>query len=107
MRRSSALGVEPDDRWLCCLPVFHVGGLSIFTRSAIYGTTAWSHDGFDAGRVRALEGGEVTFASLVPTMLLRLREAGLERRPTLRGSCSAAARSRADLLDWALDAGCP
>ena len=23
------LGVEPDDRWLCCLPLFHVGGLAI------------------------------------------------------------------------------
>ena len=33
------------------------------------------HDGFDAERVRdALEAGEVTLASLVPTMLARLRD---------------------------------
>ena len=34
------LGVEPDDRWLCCLPLNHVGGLSIVMRSVIYGTDA-------------------------------------------------------------------
>ena len=39
MPSAAVLGVEPDDRWLCCLPVLHVGGLSIFTRSALYGTT--------------------------------------------------------------------
>ena len=26
------LGVHPGDRWLCCLPLHHVGGLSIVTR---------------------------------------------------------------------------
>ena len=36
------LGVEPTDRWLCCLPLFHVGGLSIVMRSVIYGTAASS-----------------------------------------------------------------
>ena len=85
--RASAelLGVEPDDRWLCCLPVFHVGGLSIFTRSAIYGTTVVAEPEFDAARVKdLLEAGEVTLASLVPTMLARLRDAGLERAPELR-----------------------
>ena len=32
------LGVDPADRWLCCLPLHHVGGLSIVMRSVIYGT---------------------------------------------------------------------
>ena len=64
------LGVEPTDRWLCCLPLFHVGGLSIVMRSVIYGTAAVVHDGFDADWVAAsLEGDGVTVLSVVPTQL--------------------------------------
>jgi O-succinylbenzoic acid--CoA ligase len=71
------LGVAPDDRWLCCLPLFHVSGLSILLRSAIYGTTAIVHDGFDLDRVaESLERDGVTIVSLVTTMLTRLLDAG-------------------------------
>ncbi len=31
-----ALGLDPRERWLCALPLSHVGGLSILMRSAIY-----------------------------------------------------------------------
>ena len=34
------LGVDPDDHWLCCAPVFHVSGLTILLRSAIYGAAS-------------------------------------------------------------------
>jgi O-succinylbenzoic acid--CoA ligase len=69
------LGVHDDDRWLAPLPLFHVGGLSVLTRSAIYGTTAVLNDGFDAERVSAaLEDEGITIVSLVPTMLHRLLE---------------------------------
>jgi O-succinylbenzoic acid--CoA ligase len=108
--RASAelLGVEPDDRWLCCLPVFHVGGLSIFTRSAIYRTTVVAEPGFDPGRVKGLlEGGEVTLASLVPTMLARLRDAGLDRAPGVRTILLGGGPIPDDLLAWALDVGLP
>ena len=38
--RPRALGRDPDERWLCALPLAHVGGLSIvLVRSAIYATT--------------------------------------------------------------------
>jgi O-succinylbenzoic acid--CoA ligase len=70
------LGVEPADRWLCCLPLFHIAGLSILIRSAIYGTTAVVHDGFDADRVAgALTEGEIMIVSLVATQLARLLDA--------------------------------
>ena len=42
-----ALGMGPQDRWLCCLPLHHVAGLSILTRAAICGIGAVLHDGFD------------------------------------------------------------
>jgi O-succinylbenzoic acid--CoA ligase len=67
------LGIRPDDRWLLPLPLFHVGGLAVLTRSAIYGTTADVHVRFDADAVAdALASGHVTLCSLVPTMLARL-----------------------------------
>ena len=73
------IGVQPDDCWLCCLPLSHIAGLSIVMRSVIYGTTIGLHDGFELDRVGAtLERGEVSVASLVPTMLLRLLEADVD-----------------------------
>ncbi len=70
------IGVDPRDRWLCCLPLSHISGLGIVMRSVIYGTTAVIHDGFDADRVAAaLAGGEISVLSLVTTMLVRLLEA--------------------------------
>jgi O-succinylbenzoic acid--CoA ligase len=70
------LGVEPADRWLCCLPLFHIAGLSILIRSAIYGTTAVVHDAFDADRVAgALAEDEIMLVSLVATQLARLLDA--------------------------------
>jgi O-succinylbenzoic acid--CoA ligase len=76
------LGVEPTDRWLCCLPLFHVGGLSIVMRSVIYGTTAVVHDGFEVDRIAdSLEGDGVTMISLVATQLRRLLEADVDLLP--------------------------
>jgi len=71
------IGVEPEDRWLCCLPLSHISGLGIVMRSVIYGTAAVVHDGFDVDRVAAaLERDRITVVSLVATMLTRLLEAG-------------------------------
>jgi O-succinylbenzoic acid--CoA ligase len=73
------IGVEPEDRWLCCLPLSHISGLGIVMRSVIYGTTAVVHDGFDVDRVAAaLERDRITVVSLVTTMLTRLLDAGAD-----------------------------
>jgi o-succinylbenzoate---CoA ligase len=82
-----ALGLDPDETWLCPMPLAHVGGLSIQIRSAVYGTTVLLHDRFDTER--ALDAlmdpaQRVTLVSLVPTMLSRLLDAGLREPPTLR-----------------------
>jgi O-succinylbenzoic acid--CoA ligase len=73
------LGVDPADRWLCCLPMYHVAGLQIVMRSVIYGTGAVVHDGFDTERVaESFERDGITLASLVTTQLKRLLEAGVD-----------------------------
>jgi O-succinylbenzoic acid--CoA ligase len=73
------IGVEPDDRWLCCLPLSHISGLGIVMRSVIYGTTAVVHDGFDVDCVaESLQRDGITVVSLVATMLTRLLEAGAD-----------------------------
>src|SRR4051812_19655218 len=102
------LGVDPRDRWLCAMPLFHVGGLSILTRAAIYGTCAVVHERFDAGAVReSLESGEATLVSVVATMLRRLRAAGLMRAPALRAALVGGGPVPGDLLEWATGAGLP
>ena len=99
------LGVEPTDRWLCCLPLFHVGGLSIVMRSVIYGTAAVVHDGFDADRIAAsLEGDGVTVISLVATQLQRLLEAGVDLLP-LRAVLVGGGPVPAEVLEEALGRG--
>jgi O-succinylbenzoic acid--CoA ligase len=73
------LGVDPGDRWLCCLPLYHVAGLSIVMRSVIYGTGAIVHGGFAVERVaESLERDGVTLVSLVATQLRRLLDAGVD-----------------------------
>jgi o-succinylbenzoate---CoA ligase len=101
------LGVDPYDRWLCVLPLFHVGGLSILTRSAIYGTAALIAP-FEVEPVKAaLEDGEITLASLVPTMLRRLADAGLESAPALRAALLGGGPVPRDLLAWAAERELP
>jgi len=80
-----ALGLDPQDRWLCTLPLSHVGGLAILIRSAIYGTTVVLHERFEtATALTAIERDRVTLASLVPTTLARLLDAGLKAPNPLR-----------------------
>ncbi|WP_042684185.1 o-succinylbenzoate--CoA ligase [Caldalkalibacillus thermarum] len=64
------LGLNRNDRWLCCLPLFHVSGLSIIMRSVIYGMTVVLHDKFDPVRVNeSIKRDKVTMISVVTAML--------------------------------------
>ncbi|MBK5233543.1 MAG: o-succinylbenzoate--CoA ligase [Thermoleophilia bacterium] len=73
------IGVNPEDRWLCALPISHISGLSIVMRSVIYGTTMVVQDRFETEGVRhAIEEQGVTVISMVSTMLLRLLEEGVD-----------------------------
>ena len=50
---SARLGVSADDVWLACLPLSHVGGLSVVTRALATSTPLVVQDGFDAEAVTA------------------------------------------------------
>jgi o-succinylbenzoate---CoA ligase len=105
-----ALGLDPDERWLCPMPLAHVGGLSIQLRSAIYGTGVVLHERFDTDRaLDALTDREqrVTLVSLVPTMLSRLLDAGLREPPTLRRVLLGGGPIAPALLERAQAAGVP
>jgi O-succinylbenzoic acid--CoA ligase len=105
-----ALGLDPAERWLCPMPLTHVGGLSIPIRSAIYATTAVLHGRFDTEAVLndlMDPGRRITLVSLVPTMLGRLLDAGLERPPTLRWALLGGGPVAPALVERAQDAGVP
>ncbi len=105
-----ALGLDPDERWLCPMPLAHVGGLSIQLRSAIYATTVVLHERFDVDAVlHALMDARrrITLVSLVPTMLARLLDAGLREPPTLRRALLGGAAIAPALLARAREAGVP
>jgi o-succinylbenzoate---CoA ligase len=103
-----ALGVDPRERWLCALPLAHVGGLSILLRSAIYATTAVVHERFDTQRALvALQEQEITLVSLVATTLARLLDAGLHEPPALRHALTGGGPVPDSLVRRARRAGVP
>jgi O-succinylbenzoic acid--CoA ligase len=106
---AARLGSLADDRWLACLPMAHVGGLSIALRAAIGGASIVLHVGFDADRVaRSLLEDDVSLVSLVPTALGRTLDAlGEARRDgiRLRAALIGGAGASAELLHRARSRG--
>jgi o-succinylbenzoate---CoA ligase len=69
---SARLGVDPErHRWLACLPLNHVGGLSVVTRSLVTGTPLTVLPRFEPAAVTS-EAGPDVMVSLVPTALGRV-----------------------------------
>jgi o-succinylbenzoate---CoA ligase len=100
------LGNGADDPWLAVLPLFHVGGLSILWRQAATAAPVVLEPEFDVTRcVRLLP--TVAFASVVPTMLHRLIEAGARGGGALRGVLVGGGPADPALLRRALAAGIP
>ena len=67
---------DPNRYWLLCLPLNHIGGISIIFRSLFYHSAIYRMDKFDEHQVRTFLSENKLFqvASLVPTMLVRLLE---------------------------------
>jgi O-succinylbenzoic acid--CoA ligase len=104
------LGPTVGGRWLACMPLFHVGGLSILMRSALFGGPVRLQPRFDAAAVSdALDRGDIAGLSLVPTMMSRLlaQRVGRPAPSGLRVLLLGGAPVAPDLLRRALDAGFP
>lgn len=71
---SERLGIDPARHsWLACLPLAHIGGLSVVTRSIITGTPLLVMPGFEADTVEEVgRSGRATHVALVATALQRL-----------------------------------
>ncbi len=71
---SARLGVDPSrDRWLACLPLSHVGGLSVLTRALETGTPVEIQPRFAVAEATAAARNRgATLVSLVPAALARL-----------------------------------
>lgn len=83
---SEALQVDPDrDRWLACLPLAHIGGLSVVTRSLLTGTPLSVLERFDPDEVETAAREGATLVSLVSTALGRV-DASRFRTVLLGGS---------------------
>lgn len=80
LARASAANLRPRpaDRWLCSLPLFHVGGLGMAVRCAHDGATLVLQPRFDAeAAVRAVREEGITHLSLVARSLEQSLDAGL------------------------------
>jgi O-succinylbenzoic acid--CoA ligase len=104
------IGTAGELRWLACMPLFHVGGLAILTRSVLAGAPVVLHERFDPERVCAsLDRDTIGLASFVPTMLRRVLEARGDAAPptALRAVLVGGAPAPAELLESAWKRGLP
>ena len=105
---SERLETGPDDRWLACMPLAHIGGLSILLRGLYDGLLVVAHPRFSAAAVAAsLHSEAITRLSLVPTMLRDLLDAGATPPPSLRTLLLGGAAAPPDLVRRAVAAGWP
>lgn len=104
------LGLDGNDVWLACLPLYHVGGLSILLRCAEAGATVLLMEGFDSIAVlNTLVKQQVSHLSLVPAMLHRLLNADVRFRPpaSLKVVLMGGAAASPNLVETALRRGWP
>lgn len=103
-----ALELGAGDAWLACMPLHHVGGAMVVYRCLRAGATAVVHEDFDVAAVaRDLTDRRITHLSLVPPMLARLLEAGVQPPASLRCVLVGGAALTQPLFQRAVQAGWP
>ena len=82
---SAALGVTSNDHWLACLPLAHIGGLSVVIRALVTDTKLTVLPRFDVAEVESAARNGASLVSLVNTALRRV-DTDLFRKILLGGS---------------------
>ncbi|MFC7322134.1 o-succinylbenzoate--CoA ligase [Halobacillus campisalis] len=82
------LGLDTNDKWLACLPLFHVGGFSLLIKNVVYGMPIVLLERFDLHLVhKQIKNNQVTLISIVTVMLQRmLKEKPLNYPSSFRGA---------------------
>ncbi len=104
------LGVDTEDSWLSCLPLYHVSGMAVVFRACLYGTAVVLQRRFQLEEFqRCLRENRVTQTSLVPTLLHRLLHSSpaTEWPQSLRTVLIGGAAAAPELLRDALEEGVP
>jgi o-succinylbenzoate---CoA ligase len=95
------IGARPGEKWLCCLPTFHVSGIGVLVRSLITGADPVIMPSVSA---EVIADSGCAHVSLVPTQLRRLLDAGCPPGP-VRTVLLGGAATPAGLLAEARAAG--
>ena len=69
------IGARPGERWLCCLPAFHIAGIQVLVRSLLAGIAPVVDARLGPG---ALAASGCEHVAVVPTQLRRLVDAGAD-----------------------------
>jgi len=100
------LGVQKNERWLNVLPIFHVGGASIFARAHVLDLEVIDHSDRKwqpADFLTALHDHRIQWVSVVPTQLHDILLEQVEPPESLRGIIVGGGRVPRSLFDPALD----
>jgi len=103
------LSATKEDRWLCALPVYHVGGLSIFARAylsysdVVLFSEKWSTEEF----LNVIAKEKITLTSLVPTQIYDLVQASMMAPESLRAVVVGGAALSEELYSQARHLGWP
>jgi o-succinylbenzoate---CoA ligase len=97
------IGASDGERWLCCLPAFHIAGIQVLVRSLLAGADPVVVTRLEPGTLAASGCAHV---SLVPTQLRRMLDAGDDLTAVATILLGGAAPG-AGLVDAARAAGAP
>ncbi len=86
------------DRWLCVLPLFHVGGLAVHARAHLSGASVLSAEWNASAFVDTCAQRQITLSSLVPAQVNDLVTAKLTSPPSLRAIFVGGGRLAPELL---------